>query len=548
MIDWKQALKKIAKAIGISSKAAEEKRSPEPNRPQVLNITRTSTLPPDSSKARSDVFHASKQAVKPTPQAPSIPNQRVGASPTNAPATGISKTPVSSGPVMTEHRIKHPGCETFQDQSWQQFGSQTKVGNVRPGLRSMCTVGLDFGTAFTKACVQVRNSSYVVHWDRAVRIASPFLLPSVFSTLSDGTCVLGNVQGARQFTDLKMALLGTPTEEDKLNATIFIALTSRYARSWLFSEHRKVVEGYQLDWALNVGLPASSWDDEVTRTLYRSLALAGWRLGCTAGPITFSGAKDALLSVESRAPSSPGQLVWDMVEAIPEFAAQIHSYRCSAQRQRDLHLLVDVGAGTVDIVTFHVGDEIDTETPVNCIMESTVQNWGTHVLLRQRAHAGSLASRVWDDAATTLSRSDFEIHYSLQKGALVQSQGEFSERIDRAIRKVLLTTQRERYATSPAWTSGIPFFLTGGGRTVDAYREAIAGTQGFRKLIEMSMPVPTDTALGKLGRGEFHRISVAHGLSFPALNLAKTLGKDEVPPLTLPKRHREDYRDSYIEK
>ena len=38
MIDWKQALKKIAKAIGISSKAAEEKRSPEPNRPQVRNI------------------------------------------------------------------------------------------------------------------------------------------------------------------------------------------------------------------------------------------------------------------------------------------------------------------------------------------------------------------------------------------------------------------------------------------------------------------------------------------------------------------------------
>ena len=60
--------------------------------------------------------------------------------------------------------------------------------------------------------------------------------------------------------------------------------------------------------------------------------------------------------------------------------------------------------------------------------------------------------------------------------------------------------------------------------------EAIAGTQGFRKLIEMSMPVPTDTVLGKLGRGEFHRISVAHGLSFPALNLAKTLGKEEVSP------------------
>ena len=398
MIDWKRVLKKIAEAVGVSSKPAEE---------------------------------------KPTSQAPVTPILRPGASPTSTPASAISKAPASSVSVMTEHRIKHPGCETFQDQSWQELGSQSKVGSFRPGLRSMCTVGLDFGTAFTKACVQVRNSSYLVHWDRAVRIASPFLLPSVFSALSDGTCVLGNVHGARQFTDLKMALLGTPTEEDKLNATIFIALASRYVRSWLFSEHRKVVEGYQLDWALNVGLPASSWDDEAIRTLYRSLALAGWRLGCTAGPITFSGAKDALRSVEQNSPASAGQMVWDMVEAIPEFGAQIHSYRCSAQRQRDLHLLVDVGAGTVDIVTFHIGEEIDTETPVNCIMESAVLKAGTHVLLRERAHAGSLSIRVWDEAATGLSRSDFEMHSSLQKDTLVPAQKEFAEKLYLAIRKVL---------------------------------------------------------------------------------------------------------------
>jgi hypothetical protein len=509
MIDWKRVLKKIAEAVGVSSKPAEE---------------------------------------KPTSQAPVTPILRPGASPTSTSASAISKAPASSVSVMTEHRIKHPGCETFQDQSWQELGSQSKVGSFRPGLRSMCTVGLDFGTAFTKACVQVRNSSYLVHWDRAVRIASPFLLPSVFSALSDGTCVLGNVHGARQFTDLKVALLGTPTEEDKLNATIFIALASRYVRSWLFSEHRKVVEGYQLDWALNVGLPASSWDDEAIRTLYRSLALAGWRLGCTAGPITFSGAKDALRSVEQNSPASAGQMAWEMVEAIPEFGAQIHSYRCSAQRQRDLHLLVDVGAGTVDIVTFHIGEEIDTETPVNCIMESAVLKAGTHVLLRERAHAGSLSIRVWDEAATGLSRSDFEMHSSLQKDTLVPAQKEFAEKLYLAIRKVLFTTQKERYETSPKWQEGISFFLTGGGRTVDVYRDAIAETQGFRKLIEMSLPVPNDTVLGKLARGEFHRVSVAHGLSFPALNLAKTLGKDEVPPLTLPKGHREDYRDSYIEK
>ena len=69
--------------------------------------------------------------------------------------------------------------------------------------------------------------------------------------------------------------------------------------------------------------------------------------------------------------------------AFPEFVAQISSYRQSPQRRRDLHLLVDVGAGTVDIVTFHVWEP--EETDCYSILEAAVEKLGTHMLLGYRA-------------------------------------------------------------------------------------------------------------------------------------------------------------------
>jgi hypothetical protein len=449
---------------------------------------------------------------------------------------------------MAAYKISPPDCEDRQDQQWQQVGTASAIGRIQPGRRSLCTVGLDFGTAFTKACIQVRNSTYVVHWDRAVKLSTPFLLPSVFSEMPDGTCVLGSTHGARLYSDIKMALLGSPTWDNKLNAALFMALATRYIRSWLFSDYRSVVEGFHLDWALNVGLPSSSWDNSATCHLYKKLAVAGWRIGSSPGPITLAAAREMLASVERGLPPPPGHIDNEMVATIPEFGAQIHSYRASAQRQRDLHLLVDVGAGTVDIVTFHIGEEHDTDTEVNCILEPLVRKLGTHVLLAYRAEASSLNNKNWDDSATRLDQAKFELKYGIARGTLLPVQEHFEELLHLSIRKILHLTKSRRYETSPAWTQGVPFFLSGGGRSVDVYREAIAMSKRDRNLFEMSLPTPDDIVLGKVSGADFHRLSVAHGLSFPAENLAKTLRRHEVPDLRRTRQPREDYRDRYIDK
>jgi hypothetical protein len=157
--------------------------------------------------------------------------------------------------------------------------------------------------------------------------------------------------------------------------------------------HYNVVAwGKQGHLSMNVGLPASTWDKSDTASLYKCLSVAGWNLGATVGPITFVAARSALASVSPGGKSKPTGIDADTIETFPEFGAQVHSYRSSAQRQKDLHLLVDVGAGTVDIVTFHIGDENESE--INCILEPLVRKLGTHVLLGYRAQAAALNGRT----------------------------------------------------------------------------------------------------------------------------------------------------------
>lgn len=47
--------------------------------------------------------------------------------------------------------------------------------------------------------------------------------------------------------------------------------------------------------------------------------------------------------------------------SVVEFVAQIASYSRSPQRKRDLHLLVGIGAGTVDV---EVDDDVTVPLPV----------------------------------------------------------------------------------------------------------------------------------------------------------------------------------------
>lgn len=460
-----------------------------------------------------------------------------------APAPGKAQF---SAPNMAEFTICHGSSDASTDQSWQEIGARLNTERTQNRGRAQCTLGIDFGTAFTKACVQFRQATFVVHWEGAVPNCTPFLLPSVFSELQNGHCVLGTTSNGCLHEDLKMGLLSYRRAESEVRATVFLALATRYIRAWLFSKHTSVFGGFQLEWFINVGLPAVPWDDSELRNTYKQIAFAGWQLGLTSEPITIRSASSVLSKIRDGADPQFKSREIERFGVFPEFVAQINSYRKSPQRRRDLHLLVDVGAGTVDVVTFHVWEPEDSDC--YSILEAAVKQLGTHILLGYRAQAGQIERRRWEDSDARLSISQFELKCGLSAGKLKLAQGSFIHEFHLALEKVLRKTKAIRYETSPAWKAGVPFFFCGGGRTIDAYREAIAKSKQGWVLSEMQMPWPDGLQPGKLQKHDFHRVSVAHGLSYSADNIGQIERRSEVPDLRRSQMVTVDYSNRYIEK
>lgn len=590
MEDWKSGLRQAADKLQLDSKAKAEALTSTPTPAVKTTLTaitseRPATLPMPGYPASASVYGAApvkareltnpvqKLARKPAiPQAalsitsrkkrvrPLPPPVRCPYAPANpknvlphrgrpvptANAKEPHVKPQFSPPDMARYKIRHGAADASLDQSWEDAGIALVLRESEKRGRAQCTLGLDFGTAFTKACVQFRQSTFVIHWDRAVPHCAPCLLPGLFTVKQDEVCVLGSAPGGHVRGDLKMGLLNGASEDSRINATAYWALVTRYIRSWLFAQHASVFSGFQLEWFMNVGLPAVPWDNLQLRGLYQSIALAGWDLGTASGKITIAAAASAFAKVQGNASRQSGQLPRERVKAFPEFVAQINSYRKSPRRRRDLHLLVDVGAGTVDIVTFHVWEP--NEEDCYSILDASVESRGTHVLLGYRASAGELEQTEWEEASARLPVRDFEFQFRLSNGKLDPVQRHFVEQFLLALEKVLRNTKARRYGTSPAWQEGVPFFICGGGRDVDAYREAIRKVQAERHMTEISLPWPEGLVPGKLQSQDFHRVSVAHGLSYAAENIGQIERKSEVPDLYRSGSVKVDNSDRYIEK
>ncbi len=83
---------------------------------------------------------------------------------------------------------------------------------------------------------------------------------------------------------------------------------------------------------------------------------------------------------------------------------------------------------------------------------------------------------------------------------------------------------------------------------MDAYREAIRTVSKDWRLEEIVLPLPDGIVAGQIKRAEFHRVSVAFGLSDSADNIGLIERKSEVPDLYRSRAASAGYGDRYIEK
>lgn len=201
--------------------------------------------------------------------------------------------------------------------------------------------------------------------------------------------------------------------------------------------------------------------------------------------------------------------------------AQIAGYVQSAQRRPGLHALVDVGGGTLDVVTFIV-HERDGED-VFPFLVPEVRALGTQLLDANRLVDASKLGEIhpWDGLAPVLCAAEFARTNALPEDYVCLRDGIFWEAVRDVVKGVLHKTKVRRYRLSSAWTDGLPTFFTGGGATIDGYRKSVKeGGECHAKVVNL-MPLPFHPRLAEFTGGleEYQRISVACGLALDAFAL-----------------------------
>lgn len=528
------------------TEAGRQVVSPHPSRGRHLKAyeTRTVTLP----SGEKHTYQYRKTVVspsQPTPRSTPANNSFRTKSSANVKSFAAKpSTPVSVPlPPPSKPNVAIAKHDDFKmPEAWVGKGTSVGIGS---GERSMpMYMGIDFGTAYTKASVGFGTDDvYIVDWKGVTESVDEFTLPGEFSVLPDGQCVLGRSPIATRIgVDLKLPFLeGSVPHERIIDATIFLALIMQYIRGWWFHHHTTLAKQYTPEWMINVGAPTTPWHDSNIRSKYLKVASAAWVLSCLKGPITVDHAKAIL---HRPPPNGPD------IEIVPEFVAQIASYTRSPQRQRDLHLLVDIGAGTVDVVTFNVHKDDETDEDVFPIFCASVSNLGTHYLMSRRMHlAPKSDSSAWLDTVRVPTAKEVAAYLKLAVAAVSAADNLHTNAVAKEIKEILRKTKSTRYRRSQHWNTGVRVFVCGGGSKCEVFSNAIlvASKLASVPLSPLNMPLPRQLKANNLPNDEFHRVSVAYGLGINPFNLGMIRAMNDVDDDTsvhLPLRpHNTDFED-----
>lgn len=304
--------------------------------------------------------------------------------PSDSPAVSTGeKRSASDSLALHRPKIKIRAPARTDGTSWQDFGRRTQFDGTEHADTLDLVIGLDFGTAFTKVIIGESRARYAVPFEQRVAIPNPYLLPGVLTIAADGECHLGEVADAQAYySDLKFSLLAQDrTVERCALVAAYLALVLRHVRAWFQANLGDVYGRNRINWLVNVGLPSDPWHDRRLKELYKQIAWAAWELSVAAEKVTLDGARAAYKTYPNRNVDGESLRSPEQISVIPEVIAQIASYVRSPRREDDLHLLVDIGAGTVDVTTFNVhSDKGDDVYP---IFAAKVLRLGTHFLLNE---------------------------------------------------------------------------------------------------------------------------------------------------------------------
>lgn len=379
-------------------------------------------------------------------------------------------------------------------------------------------LGLDFGTSSVKTVIGdiALDKAFAVPFQLSKGIEQ-YLLPCCLYE-SDGIFSLEN--GVEAHRDLKLSLIDNPKDERiTTRASAFLALVIRHAKEWLLINQHEIYYHVKVIWKLSVGIPAKYEFNNNLKEVFKKIAHVAWLAASMTEEITtktIAKARERALEISSD-PFNASESEDVEIEVVPEIAAQIYGFVKSNRfnkNEKNIYLMVDVGAGTLDSSLFFVKEGDNQEMNFE-FFKSIVEPHGVMNLHRSRIDWWSDAlSEISDKKAEELVEelknykfpTDIIVHLpdcfkGYIKDAKVNVVGEEDHDQKYFNSKVLQQVKGKSYRDARNGLlnenelENIPVFYCGGGMRMPFYgqlREAMSYQEGctWAKTIERQIEIP----------------------------------------------------------
>jgi hypothetical protein len=419
-----------------------------------------------------------------------------------------------------------------QDRSFEQFPGPSSADVLD------VVIGLDFGTSCSK--VVIRSTKYggrafAVPFGKLSGGHLQYLLPTRVYEQEDGRFALDGTSPATEHVDLKRALMNEPNSPSHQETVVgYLALVLRKARIWFIETQRSGYGDVRLRWALNMGIPSAWYDDSDLRKTFESVARRAWLI--SLNPIaTRARARDCLESTNSSVDID--------VNVVPEIGAEVVGYLNSSEYRSGLHVIVDVGGGTLDVCGFVLHDR-DDENAFE-LFEARVKNLGAYVLHERRYDAmitkdiEPALTRRMDDLLQPIPDASNYVRGSSPSAvqALKRVDEAYTSECVGVITDVLRELRRDRDPNSPHWDSGLPVFYAGGGSYLKQIEDALSeASERFTRACNVSdfkRCRLSGIRLYQVDHALLPRLAVAYGLSFDVDDIGrftKPSEHEDIPP------------------
>lgn len=454
-----------------------------------------------------------------------------------------SPPPITGGGLVVPRVVRNDQTEASAAAS---TGAMERGSDSGPQVDLM--LGVDLGTSCTKVVIGDHGwlgQSYAVPVGWGDSGLERFLRPTQLEI------------GGQFETNLKLRLMADPGSQQVRDLLVlYLAGVIRDSIRWFEDEGSGRYRGRTPKWSLNVGFPAKQVSGGPLVDAYEDIASLAAYLAPLDVELTHGTVSSARNEVAQDDPSRA--IPNKRIRLYPEIAAQLAGYVNSPFRAQGNLILIDVGAGTLDVSTVILHGNQDEDVVSFHFCE--VGPYGALKLLEARYEAmhdllpGGIGFDLGDfqSGTTPLPETteemfgDWILSHEAQ-GAFDESSDKFALNATRvAISCASRFSKRQRDAHLSAsfdpWPGRVRLFFTGGGSRVGFYRENFLEGPFEQELTRFTRwkrtederhrhhqglrlePLPKPLDLKGLPddlADDFDRLSVAHGLAYGTANLMK---------------------------